>query len=106
MTRSRMLAALVAVVALLVLASACFETSVEDGVDGTRSISVTGTGEVRVEPDIATVSTGVEVRAETVAEARAGAAEASNAVIAALRAHGVEESDVRTVDFYVYPEYD
>ncbi len=106
MTRSRMVAALVAVAALLVLASACFETSVEDGVDDSRSITVSGTGEVHAEPDIATVSTGVEVRGETVAEARAGAVEAANAVIAALRAHGVEESDVRTVDFYVYPEYD
>ncbi|MXY36410.1 MAG: DUF541 domain-containing protein [Dehalococcoidia bacterium] len=105
MTRSRMVAALVAVAAILVLASACFETSVEDGIDDSRSISVTGTGEVRAEPDIATVNTGVEVRADTVAAARAGAAEASNAIIATLRAHGVEEGDVRTVDFYVYPEY-
>ncbi len=106
MTRSRMLAALVAVAALLVLGSACFQADVDEGGADVRSISVTGTGQVRAEPDIATVNTGVEVRAETVAAARAGAAEASNAIIAALRAHGVDERDVRTVDFYVYPEYD
>jgi len=101
-----MLAALVAVAALLVLGSACFQADVDEGGSDVRSISVTGTGQVRAEPDIATVNTGVEVRAETVAAARAGAAEASNAIIAALRAHGVDELDVRTVDFYVYPEYD
>ncbi len=106
MKRARMLVSLVAVAAVLVLASACFEASVEEGGEEVRSISVNGTGEVRAEPDIATVSTGVEVRAETVAAARAGAAEAANAVIATLRDRGVEASDIRTVNFYVYPEYD
>lgn len=106
MKRSRMLVSLVAVAAVLVLASACFEASVEEGGEEVRSISVNGTGEVRAEPDIATVSTGVEVRAETVAAARAGAAQAANAVIATLRDRGVEASDIRTVNFYVYPEYD
>lgn len=106
MKRARMLVSLVAVAAVLVLASACFEASVEEGGEEVRSISVNGTGEVRAEPDIATVSTGVEVRAETVAAARAGAAQAANAVIATLRDRGVEASDIRTVNFYVYPEYD
>ncbi len=106
MKRTRMLVSLVAVAAVLVLASACFEASVEEGGEEVRSISVNGTGEVPAEPDIATVSTGVEVRAETVAAARAGAAEAANAVIATLRDRGVDASDIRTVNFYVYPEYD
>ena len=52
------------------------------------------------------MSTGVEVRAQSVAEARARAADAANAVVAALLAEGVEEGDIRTVDFYIYPEYD
>ncbi|MXZ89372.1 MAG: DUF541 domain-containing protein [Dehalococcoidia bacterium] len=106
MTRPRLLAALGAAVAFMVLASACFETSVDETGPEPRSISVTGTGEVQAEPDIATVSTGVEVQADTVAEARAGAAEAANAVVAALRANGVEDSDIRTVDFSIRPVYD
>ena len=95
-------------VAFLVLASACFENSVDDLNESPPSISVSGSGsgEVRAEPDIVTVSTGVEVRADSVAEARAGAAEAAGAVIAALRANGVEERDIRTVNFFIYPFYD
>ncbi len=106
MTRPRLLAALGAAAAFLVLASACFETSVDEAGPEPRSISVSGTGEVQAEPDIATVSTGVEVQAATVAEARAGAAQAANAVVAALRANGVEDSDIRTVDFSIRPMYD
>ena len=106
MTRPRLFAALGAAVAFLVLASACFETSVDETGPEPRSISVSGTGEVQAEPDIATVSTGVEVQADTVAEARAGAADAADAVIAALRANGVEDSDIRTVDFAIHPRYD
>ncbi len=106
MTRSRTIAALVAGLALLALGSACFQAQVEEGGETASFISVTGTGEVRAEPDIATVSTGVEVRAQSVAEARARAADAANAVVAALLAEGVEEGDIRTVDFYIYPEYD
>ena len=103
MTRSRLLAALAAVAVLAVLGVAC---APEGGDEAVRSISVTGTGEVRAEPDIATVSTGVEVRADTVAEARAGAAAAANAVVAALRAEGVAETDIRTVNFSIRPMYD
>jgi hypothetical protein len=103
MPRSRLLAALAAIAVLAVLGAAC---APEDGDEAVRSISVNGTGEVRAEPDIATVSTGVEVRADTVAEARAGAAEAANAVVAALRAEGVAETDIRTVNFSIRPMYD
>lgn len=106
MTRTRLIAILGAAVAFLVLASACLQASVDDGIDAERSISVNGTGEVLAEPDIASVSTGVEVRADSVAAARAGAAEATDAVVAALRANGVEESDIRTVNFSIYPMYD
>ena len=105
-TRTRLLALLGAAVALLVLGAACFENSVDDESAYPPSISVSGTGEVQAEPDIATVSTGVEARADTVAEARAQAAEAASAVIAALGASGVEDRDIRTVDFSIYPDYD
>ena len=105
-TRTRLLALLGAAVALLVLGAACFENSVDDESAYPPSISVSGTGEVQAEPDIVTVSTGVEVSADSVAEARAGAAEAAAAVIAALRENGVEERDIRTINVFIYPVYD
>lgn len=106
MTPTRLLATIAAAGAFLLLASACFETSLEEGGEAPRSISVSGSGEVRAEPDVATVSTGVEVSAPTVAEARAGAAGAANAVIDTLVDHGVDESDIRTINFSIYPMYD
>ena len=59
----------------------------------------------RPSPISLTLSSGVEVSADTVVEARAGAAEAA-AVIAALRENGVEERDIRTVNFFIDPVYD
>ena len=108
MNRIGTIAALAGAVALLALGTACFETSVESENlgDEPRSISVSGTGEVRAEPDIATMTLGVETRAETVAEARADAARAAAAVIAALRDGGVAEDDIRTTYFSINAVYD
>lgn len=108
MNRIGIIAALAGAVALLALGTACFETSVESENlgDEPRSISVSGTGEARAEPDIATMTLGVETRAETVAEARADAARAADAVIAALRDGGVAEDDIRTTHFSINEVYD
>lgn len=69
-------------------------------------ISVNGTGRVTVTPDIGVFDVGVEVTAETVALARAGAAEAMQLVRAAVAASGVEDRDVSTRSFNIYPQYD
>ena len=107
MTRSRSIALGLLAAGLLALgAAACVQATAEPLSTEPRSISVTGAGEVQAEPDIATVNAGVEVRASTVAEARAGAAEAAAAVIAALRDGGVEERDIRTTDFSIRAAYD
>lgn len=108
MTRFRTMAALAGAVALLALGAACFETSVESEELGEAppAISVSGNGEVRAEPDIATMTLGVEARARTVAEARADAARAADAVIAALRDGGVLEADIRTANFSIGAVYD
>ncbi len=91
---------------LLVFGAACVQATAEPPSAEPRSISVSGAGEILAEPDIATVNTGVEVQATTVAEARAGAAETAAAVIAALRAGGVEERDIRTTHFSIRAAYD
>lgn len=108
MTRFRTIAALAGAVALLALGAACFETSVEseDLGEDARAISVSGNGEVRAEPDIATLTLGVEARAETVAEARAEANRAAEAVMAALRDGGVDADDIRTTRFSIGAVYD
>jgi len=66
-------------------------------------IWVSGTGEVSVTPDIATLSLGIEAQADTVAEAQAQAAVAMEAVMDALAANGVAEKDIQTRYFSIYP---
>ncbi len=64
---------------------------------------VDGAGSVSAIPDVADLNFGVETRAETVAPARAEAAEAMGAVIASLRSNGVAERDIKTTYFSIQP---
>ena len=69
-------------------------------------IWVVGESSINVEPDLVVLSVGVEVTAPTVAEARAQAASAMDAVVAAVKAHGLEDRDVQTESFNVWPQYE
>ena len=69
-----------------------------------RGIYVQGTGTVYAEPDIATVEVGVDLREQDVREVVRRATQQMNAVLAALRAAGVEERDIQTVQFSLHRE--
>ena len=66
-------------------------------------IFVNGQGKVTVVPDLAVLSLGVEAQAKTVAEARAQAAAAMDAIMKALAADGVATKDIQTQQFNIYP---
>jgi uncharacterized protein YggE len=66
-----------------------------------QGIWVSGTGKVYATPDIAILTLGIEAQADTVAVARDQAAIAMEAVIAALEAQGIEESDIQTQYFNI-----
>ncbi len=66
-------------------------------------ITVVGTGSVKVAPDVAEWSFGVQASADTAAAALADASEATERVVAALRSAGVAEDDLRTEQVSVYP---
>jgi len=66
-------------------------------------IWVTGQGEAMAVPDIAQLRLGVEVQADTVAEAQAEASEAMDKVQQALKDNGVAEKDIQTERYSVYP---
>lgn len=76
------------------------------GPDESTGITVSGTGEVTVPPDTGFFDVGVQVRAKTVAEARDGAARAAEAVLAAIKAAGVDAKDIQTTNIQIQPEYD
>ncbi len=61
-------------------------------------------GEVRVSPDRATVSIGVQTRAATAAEAATQNARKQSAIIAAIKARGVPPEQIGTSNFNVIPE--
>ena len=67
-------------------------------------IVTTGQGEVRVAPDRATISIGVQTRASTAAAASASNARKQASVISAIRGQGVPASQISTAGFTVQPE--
>ena len=69
-------------------------------------IQVSGTGTATEKPDLAILSLGVSVTADTVAEARAQAATSMKAVQDALAANGVATADVQTTHFSVNEAWD
>jgi uncharacterized protein len=73
-----------------------------------QTITVVGHGSVRIAPDIARVSVGVETTAETIAEGVADNEAQMEAVLAALEAAGIAAEDIQTTNFSIsldrYPE--
>src|SRR5689334_22447183 len=92
-----------ALVALALAAPAALPASAEEA---PRQISVSGSAQVEAVPDLATVSTGVETRAATAAEALAANSEAMTAVFAALEAAKVEKRDFQTSQLNLNPVFE
>jgi uncharacterized protein YggE len=67
-------------------------------------IAVTGRGEVKVSPDRATIQISVQTRGSTAAGAAAENANKQQAVLAALRALGLGNDQLSTINYNVYPE--
>jgi len=76
------------------------------GVPATNTISVTGEGEVFAVPDMGTFSVTVQEEAKEVQDAQEVATEKVNEIIAFLKGEEVEEKDIKTTDYSVYPQYD
>lgn len=76
------------------------------GVTATNTITVSGEGEVFAVPDLATFSVTVLEEAKEVRPAQDAATKKSNDIIAYLKKEGVEEKDIKTADYSVYPQYD
>lgn len=70
------------------------------------AFSVTGEGKVDAKPDSATVRLGVVARAATSEQAKTALNTNINKVIDAVKALGVDEKDIKTENFNIYPEYD
>ena len=88
-----------------VLLSACGLMEAQ-GVSPTseRYIRVRGSGEVAVVPDIAYINIGVHSEAEDVSSALEANNTQATELTEALKAEGIEEKDIQTANFNVYPQ--
>ncbi|WP_322489167.1 SIMPL domain-containing protein [Chloroflexus sp.] len=78
----------------------------QPGVSNMPQIVVIGTGEVKVEPDIAIITIGVETKAPTTQEALAQNSAQAQAIIERIRQLGIEAKDIQTTGINIYPFYD
>jgi uncharacterized protein YggE len=88
--------------ALLILAA----TPAAAAEEAPRRLVVNGTGEASARPDIAVISAGVVVQADTASVALADNTRAMNAMFEQLRAAGLPPEDVQTSQFSVMPLYE
>lgn len=67
-------------------------------------ISVVGRGEIKVSPDRATIQISVQTRAVTAAAAATENATKQQSVLSALKALGLTDDQLSTINYNVYPE--
>lgn len=70
-----------------------------------RTITVSGTAQVTAEPDLARITSGVTIEADTARDALARNSEAMRKVIAALKGKGIDPKDIQTSAFRIEPKY-
>ncbi len=65
-----------------------------------------GTGEVEVVPDIAQIDAGVQVnRVQTAEDAKNRISAVQNKIVEAMKGMGIDETDIKTTNFSITPEY-
>lgn len=71
-----------------------------------NTITVSDTGEIYAKPDLALTTFSVITEAKTVGEAMSENTKKMNAVIDFVKGQGVEEKDLKTTSFNIYPRYE
>lgn len=100
--------ATVGVLAVLALASYTYYTlkAAQYMYSGPTSINVSGEGEVFATPDVATFTFTVEAKEADATTAQNKTAETMGAILAYLKEVGIEEKDVKTQHYNLYPQYE
>jgi len=71
-----------------------------------NTISVSGIGEIYVKPDLAITSFSVVTEKKEIAEAMEENTQKMNTIINSIKEQGVEEKDLKTIGFNIYPRYE
>lgn len=106
-TPMRILASLTFFMVFLALASyASLNFEKMKHVDTTEAtISVSGEGEVFAVPNVGQFTFSVQAKADTAEEAQEQSGTAINDIIAFLEGSGIEERDIKTTGYNLYPQY-
>jgi uncharacterized protein YggE len=91
-----------AVVVLALLVSACGPATV--GKESVRTLNVSGSGQANLAPDIAYIYVGVHTENAAAAQAVAENTTQTQTVIKAIKDFGIDEKDIRTTNFSIYPQ--
>ena len=70
-----------------------------------RSLSVQGSGQATARPDMASARAGIESRAVSPEKALAANTKVMNAIMTAIKRHGIAERDFETTSFDISPIY-
>jgi uncharacterized protein len=93
-----------AVLAFALILSACGPTTInQEAAPVNRTLNVNGTGTTYLTPDIAYIYIGVHTEGPTASEAVDANKVQTNAVLDALKNAGVDEKDLRTTNFSIWP---
>ncbi len=74
-------------------------------VPATDTVTVQGSGQATLPPDVARISFTVENTALTVAKAQDATTKQTNAAIEFVKKQGVDEKDVKTLSYNISPQY-
>jgi len=91
-------------IAVMVLCSAALFS--QEPCPRPKTIKTTGTAELKVTPDQASVQIGVERQSIKARNAKAAVAETSRKILAVLKTRGVEDKDIQTAYLYLEPMID
>lgn len=93
-----------ALLAFALVLSACGPTTInQEAQPVVRTLNVNGIGQVYLTPDIAYIYIGVHNEAPTASEAVETNKAQTTAVIESIKAAGVDEKDIRTTNFSIWP---
>ncbi len=70
-----------------------------------NSISVTGEADMTAVPDVATFSFSVSADSKVVSTAQSSVTDKMDKILAGLKGMGIEEKDIKTTNYSVYPKY-
>lgn len=90
---------------------ACFafllfpSSSLQVYAEGNNRISVSGSAEIKLQPDIAMVHVGAETSHKNAAAAQQENAEIMNRLMEKMLSAGIEKNDIVTSSFNIYPKY-